>query len=88
MNPKNIAYIYLGIRIFLITVIGSLSSQFTMPLLLKSELAIHAQDLKDGRYTQAKERYHDKYDVPEKVKGVEQLDTQIARLKRTASNAS
>ena len=81
-SEKNIAYIYLGIRIFLITVIGSLSSQFTMPLLLKSELAIHSQDLKDGRYTQAKERYHDKYDVPEKVKGVEQLDTQIVRLKK------
>jgi hypothetical protein len=45
-TEKNISYFYLGIRVFLITVIGSLSSQFTMPLLLKSELEIHAQDLK------------------------------------------
>ena len=81
-TDKKLTYVYLGIRIFLITVIGSLSSQFTMPLLLKSELAIHAQDLKDGRYTQAKERYQDKYDIPEKVKGVEQLDSQIVRLKK------
>lgn len=48
-TEKKISFFYLGIRVFLITVIGSLSSQFTMPLLLKSELEIHAQDLKDGR---------------------------------------
>ena len=50
-TDKKLTYVYLGIRIFLITVIGSLSSQFTMPLFLKSELAIHAQDMKDGRFT-------------------------------------
>ena len=81
-TEKNISYFYLGIRVFLITVIGSLSSQFTMPLLLKSELEIHAQDLKDGRYTQSKEFYQQKYELADKSKALETLDQRIARLKK------
>ncbi len=81
-TEKNISYFYLGIRVFLITVIGSLSSQFTMPLLLKSELEIHAQDLKDGRYTQSKEFYQQKYELADKSKTLETLDQRIVRLKK------
>ncbi len=81
-TEKNISYFYLGIRVFLITVIGSLSSQFTMPLLLKSELEIHAQDLKDGRYTQSKEFYQQKYELADKSKALETLDQRIIRLKK------
>jgi ABC-type multidrug transport system fused ATPase/permease subunit len=81
-TEKNISYFYLGIRVFLITVIGSLSSQFTMPLLLKSELEIHAQDLKDGRYTQSKEFYQQKYELADKSKALETLDQRIVRLKK------
>ena len=49
-----LTYFYLAIRIFLIVSISSLSSQFILPLLLKSELAIHVQDIKDERYDTAK----------------------------------
>jgi hypothetical protein len=66
----------------LITVIGSLSSQFTMPLFLKSELAIHAQDMKDGRYTDAKARYQEKYELSDKsaaVTNIEQRSTQLRK---------
>ena len=85
-TEKNISYFYLGIRVFLITVIGSLSSQFTMPLLLKSELEIHAQDLKDGRYSQSKEFYHQKYELADKAKTLETLDQRIVRLKKELQN--
>ena len=85
-TEKNISYFYLGIRVFLITVIGSLSSQFTMPLLLKSELEIHAQDLKDGRYTQSKEFYQQKYELADKSKTLETLDQKITRLKKELQN--
>ena len=85
-TDKKISYFYLGIRVFLITVIGSLSSQFTMPLLLKSELAVHAQDLKDGRYKNAKEQYQQKYDLADKTKSVESLDQKIVRLKNEIKN--
>ena len=85
-TEKNISYFYLGIRVFLITVIGSLSSQFTMPLLLKSELEIHAQDLKDGRYSQSKEFYHQKYELADKAKALETLDQRIVRLKKELQN--
>ena len=81
-TEKNISYFYLGIRVFLITVIGSLSSQFTMPLLLKSELEIHSQDLKDGRYSQSKEFYQQKYELTDKSKALETLDQRIVRLKK------
>jgi hypothetical protein len=85
-TEKNISYFYLGIRVFLITVIGSLSSQFTMPLLLKSELEIHAQDLKDGRYSQSREFYHQKYELADKAKALETLDQRIVRLKKELQN--
>lgn len=85
-TEKNISYFYLGIRVFLITVIGSLSSQFTMPLLLKSELEIHSQDLKDGRYSQSKEFYHQKYELADKAKALETLDQRIVRLKKELQN--
>jgi ABC-type multidrug transport system fused ATPase/permease subunit len=85
-TEKNISYFYLGIRVFLITVIGSLSSQFTMPLLLKSELEIHAQDLRDGRYTQSKEFYQQKYELADKSKTLETLDQRITRLKKELQN--
>jgi ABC-type multidrug transport system fused ATPase/permease subunit len=85
-TEKNISYFYLGIRVFLITVIGSLSSQFTMPLLLKSELEIHSQDLKDGRYSQSKEFYHQKYELADKSKALETLDQRIVRLKKELQN--
>jgi hypothetical protein len=85
-TEKNISYFYLGIRVFLITVIGSLSSQFTMPLLLKSELEIHAQDLKDGRYSQSKEFYHQKYELADKAKALETLDQHVVRLKKELQN--
>jgi hypothetical protein len=53
-----------------------------MPLLLKSELEIHAQDLKDGRYTQSKEFYQQKYELADKSKALETLDQRIVRLKK------
>lgn len=81
-TSNKISRLYLGIRIFLIMVIGSLSSQFTMPLLLKSELAIHAQDLKDGRLIEAKERYQNKYDLKEKSREAENLEQKAARLNK------
>ena len=79
---KKLTYIYLGIRIFLITVIGSLSSQFTMPLFLKSELAIHAQDMKDGRYTDAKVRYQEKYELSDKTAAVSNLEQRSTQLRK------
>lgn len=79
---KKLTYVYLGIRIFLITVIGSLSSQFTMPLFLKSELAIHAQDMKDGRFNEAKERYQEKYELADKTAGLTTLEDKTAKLRK------
>jgi hypothetical protein len=84
-TDKKLTYVYLGIRIFLITVIGSLSSQFTMPLFLKSELAIHSQDMKDGRFTEAKERYQEKYELADKTTGLTNLENKTARLKKEIS---
>ncbi|QWE09854.1 DUF4407 domain-containing protein [Polynucleobacter sp. es-EL-1] len=81
-TDKKLTYVYLGIRIFLITVIGSLSSQFTMPLFLKSELAIHAQDMKDGRFAEAKERYQEKYELADKTVGLTTLEAKEATLKK------
>lgn len=81
-TDKKLTYVYLGIRIFLITVIGSLSSQFTMPLFLKSELAIHAQDMKDGRFTEAKERYQEKYELADKTAGLTTLEDKTAKLRK------
>jgi hypothetical protein len=81
-TDKKLTYVYLGIRIFLITVIGSLSSQFTMPLFLKSELAIHAQDMKDGRYTDAKARYQEKYELSDKTSAVSNLEQRSAQLQK------
>ena len=85
-TDKKLTYIYLGIRIFLITVIGSLSSQFTMPLFLKSELAIHAQDMKDGRFTEAKERYQEKYELADKTAGLISLEDKTAKLRKEISS--
>jgi hypothetical protein len=79
---KKLTYVYLGIRIFLITVIGSLSSQFTMPLFLKSELAIHAQDMKDGRYTDAKVRYQEKYELSDKTAAVTNIEQRSTQLRK------
>jgi hypothetical protein len=81
-TDKKLTYIYLGIRIFLITVIGSLSSQFTMPLFLKSELAIHAQDMKDGRFTEAKERYQTKHELSDKTQHLTSLEGRSAKLQK------
>ncbi len=81
-TDKKLTYVYLGIRIFLITVIGSLSSQFTMPLFLKSELAIHAQDMKDGRYTDAKVRYQEKYELSDKTAAVSNLEQRSTQLRK------
>jgi hypothetical protein len=81
-TDKKLTYVYLGIRIFLITVIGSLSSQFTMPLFLKSELAIHAQDMKDGRYSDAKERYQEKYELSDKTTAVTKLEQRSTQLQK------
>jgi len=85
-TDKKLTYIYLGIRIFLITVIGSLSSQFTMPLFLKSELAIHAQDMKDGRFTEAKERYQEKYELANKTAGLTSLEDKTTKLRKEISS--
>jgi hypothetical protein len=84
-TDKKLTYVYLGIRIFLITVIGSLSSQFTMPLFLKSELAIHAQDMKDGRFTEAKERYQEKYELADKTSGLTSLEAKTSKLHKEIS---
>jgi len=78
----NLAYFYLAIRVFLILAISSLSSQFILPLLLKSELAIHVQDLKDERYDQAKNRYTNKYEVKEKLETEQSLGAQVNKLKQ------
>lgn len=85
-TDKKLTYIYLGIRIFLITVIGSLSSQFTMPLFLKSELAIHAQDMKDGRFTETKERYQEKYELANKTAGLTSLEDKTTKLRKEISS--
>ena len=85
-TDKKLTYVYLGIRIFLITVIGTLSSQFTMPLFLKSELAIHAQDMKDGRFTQAKERYQEKYELADKNAGLTSLEDKTTKLRKEISS--
>lgn len=85
-TDKKLTYVYLGIRIFLITVIGSLSSQFTMPLFLKSELAIHAQDMKDGRYTDAKARYQEKYELSDKTTAVSNLEQRSTQLQKELQN--
>ena len=85
-TDKKLTYVYLGIRIFLITVIGSLSSQFTMPLFLKSELAIHAQDMKDGRFTEAKERYQQKYELADKTTGLTNLEAKTSKLHKEISS--
>lgn len=85
-TDKKLTYVYLGIRIFLITVIGSLSSQFTMPLFLKSELAIHAQDMKDGRFTEAKERYQEKYELADKTAGLTSLEDKTTKLRKEISS--
>lgn len=84
-TDKKLTYVYLGIRIFLITVIGSLSSQFTMPLFLKSELAIHSQDMKDGRFAEAKERYQEKYELANKTVGLTNLENKNAKLRKEIS---
>ena len=84
-TDKKLTYVYLGIRIFLITVIGSLSSQFTMPLFLKSELAIHAQDMKDGRFKEAKERYQAKYELSDKTGGLTKLEDKTTKLRKEIS---
>jgi hypothetical protein len=84
-TDKKLTYVYLGIRIFLITVIGSLSSQFTMPLFLKSELAIHAQDMKNGRYSDAKQRYQEKHELTDKTNQVASLEQRETRLKKEIS---
>jgi hypothetical protein len=85
-TDKKLTYVYLGIRIFLITVIGSLSSQFTMPLFLKSELAIHAQDMKDGRFTEAKERYQEKYELSNKTQNLNLLEDKATKLRKEITN--
>lgn len=85
-TDKKLTYVYLGIRIFLITVIGSLSSQFTMPLFLKAELAIHAQDMKDGRFTEAKERYQEKYELADKTAGLSGLEDRATKLRKEISS--
>lgn len=77
------AYFYLATRIFLILVISSLSSQFTLPLLLKSELEIHVQDLRDERYDLSKDRYSNKYELSEKVRDERELSQKIAKIKAT-----
>ena len=81
-----LTYAYLAIRVFLILVISSLSSQFTLPLLLKSELEIHVQDLRDSRYDTAKDRYNNKYDLPEKIRNERDLTRQIAQIKGSLTN--
>jgi hypothetical protein len=81
-----LTYSYLAIRIFLILVISSLSSQFTLPLLLKSELEIHVQDLRDERYDTAKDRYKNKYDLPEKIRNERDLSKQITQIKSSLTN--
>jgi ribosomal protein L29 len=81
-----LTYSYLAIRIFLILVISSLSSQFTLPLLLKSELEIHVQDLRDERYDTAKDRYNNKHDLPEKIRSERELTKQITQLKSSLTN--
>ena len=81
-----LTYLYLAIRVFLIVSISSLSSQFILPLLLKSELAIHVQDLKDDRYDTAKERYTNKYEVKDKLESEQGISSQITKLKAEIAN--
>lgn len=80
------AYVYLAIRVFLILVISSLSSQFTLPLLLKSELEIHVQDLRDERYDLAKNRYTNKHELTEKIREERDLNQKIVKLKTSLQN--
>jgi hypothetical protein len=81
-----LTYFYLATRIFLILTISSLSSQFTLPLILQSELAIHVQDLKDERYDTAKERYTGKYEVKEKLETEQTLGKKVERLEKEINN--
>jgi hypothetical protein len=82
----KLGYFYIAIRIFLILAIGSLSSQFVLPLLLKSELAIHIQDLKDNRYEAAKDRYLEKYNVQEKVSNEQSIRSSISKIRAELDN--
>jgi len=82
----KLGYFYLAIRIFLILAVGSLSSQFVLPLMLKSELAIHIQDLKDLRYEEAKNRYNEKYSVTEKVSTEQSIQSSVTKLKAELDN--
>ena len=82
----KLTYFYLAIRVFLIVSISSLSSQFILPLLLKSELAIHVQDLKDERYDTAKQRYTNKYEVKDKLESEQGISSQISKLKTEIAN--
>ena len=82
----KLGYFYIAIRIFLILAIGSLSSQFVLPLLLKSELAIHIQDLKDQRYQAAKDRYLEKYNVQEKVSNEQSIRSSISKIRAELDN--
>jgi hypothetical protein len=57
-----------------------------MPLFLKSELAIHAQDMKDGRYSDAKARYQEKYELSDKTTAVSKLEQRSNQLKKELQN--
>jgi len=82
----KLGYFYITVRIFLILAIGSLSSQFVLPLLLKSELAIHIHDLKDQRYQEAKDRYLGKYDVQAKVSKEQSIRSSISQIRAELDN--
>ena len=60
---KLLSPFYLGLRVGLILIISTLNSQFTLPLLLKSELAIHVDDLVNQRYDQAKQQFTGKHEL-------------------------
>jgi hypothetical protein len=52
-----------------------------MPLLLKSELSIHAQDLKNDRLREVKEIFQAKYDLSDKISSLEGLQKRTQALK-------
>lgn len=85
-SASKLGYFYIALRIFLILAIGSLSSQFVLPLLLKSELAIHIHDLKDRRYDEASFRYREKYSVQEKITNEQDIRSSISKIRAELQN--
>jgi hypothetical protein len=78
---KLLSPFYLGLRVGLILIISTLNSQFTLPLLLKSELAIHVDDLVNQRYDQAKQQFTGKHELKDRQSELKLYESKVSQLK-------